>query len=79
MIVGFARVFIFYPDVMSSIAVSISLFFIVVASTTLGAMIPILLERFNFDPAHSAAPFLATLMDIFGMLIYCFICSKILG
>jgi magnesium transporter len=44
----------------------------------LGSMIPILLDYLNIDPAHSAAPFLATIMDILGVIIYCFICSKIL-
>ena len=75
---GFFRVYYFYRDVVSALAINISLFFIVLMSMLLGAMIPILLERLNIDPAHSAAPFLATLMDILGVLIYCFICSKIL-
>lgn len=76
---GFFRVYYFYHDVASALAINISLFLIVVMSMLLGAMIPIILERFNVDPAHSAAPFLATLMDILGVLIYCFICSKILS
>ncbi|MCK4650625.1 magnesium transporter [Candidatus Babeliales bacterium] len=78
-VVGFSRVYIFRHDIMGAIAVSIALFIIVMVSIFLGALIPLLLERFNFDPAHSAAPFLATLMDIFGVLIYCFVVSKILG
>lgn len=75
---GFFRVYYFYHDVASALAINISLFFIVLMSMLLGAMIPIILERLNIDPAHSAAPFLATLMDILGVLIYCFICSRIL-
>jgi magnesium transporter len=75
---GFFRVYYFYRDVVSALAINVSLFFIVITSMILGAMIPIMLERFNIDPAHSAAPFLATLMDILGVLIYCFVCSKIL-
>ena len=75
---GFLRVYYFYNDIVSAIAINLSLFFIVITSMILGTLIPIILERFNIDPAHSAAPFLATLMDIFGVLIYCFICSKIL-
>jgi magnesium transporter len=75
---GFFRVYYFYRDVASALAINISLFFIVITSMIVGAMIPIILERFNLDPAHSAAPFLTTLMDIVGVLICCFICSKIL-
>lgn len=78
-IVGFFRVYWSHQDLLSSIVISLSLFLIVVTSMVLGAFIPIMLERFDIDPAHSAAPFLATLMDIFGVLIYCFVCSKLLG
>jgi len=77
--VGFMRVYYATYDILSSAAISFSLFLIVVTSIILGAFIPILLERFNIDPAHSAAPFLTTLMDILGVLIYCFVCSRILG
>lgn len=75
---GFFRVYYFYRDVTTALAINLSLFFIVITSMIVGAIIPIILERFNLDPAHSAAPFLATLMDIFGVLICCFICSRIL-
>lgn len=78
-VVGFLRVYWSYNDLLSAAVISLSLFLIVVTSIILGAMIPIILERFNIDPAHSAAPFLATIMDILGVLIYCFVCSKLLG
>ncbi len=32
---------------------------------------PFMLKRLNIDPAFSAGPFLATIMDILGVLIYC--------
>jgi magnesium transporter len=76
---GFTRVYYTSHNLVSTIAISISLFLIIVTSVTLGTLIPLLLERFNLDPAHSAAPFLTTLMDILGVIIYCFVCSKILG
>jgi len=78
-VVGFARVHMSGYDLLSSFVISFSLFLIVVTSMFLGALIPLVLERFDIDPAHSAAPFLATLMDILGVLIYCYICSKFLG
>ena len=76
---GFARVYHASHDLVSTIAISLSLFLIIVTSVALGTLIPLTLERFNLDPAHSAAPFLTTLMDILGVIIYCFVCSKILG
>lgn len=78
-LVGFTRVFYTSHDLISTIAITLSLFLIIVTSITLGTLIPLVLERFNLDPAHSAAPFLTTLMDILGVLIYCVVCSKILG
>ena len=78
-LVTFARVYFIHPDPISTLAIGISLFLIVNMSMVLGASIPFMLERFGIDPAHSAAPFLATLMDILGILIYCVICSIILG
>lgn len=78
-VITFIRVYFVYPNVISAIAVSVSLFFIINMSMILGAFIPFLLERFNFDPAHSAAPFLATLMDILGIFIYCAVATLILG
>ncbi|MBD3273655.1 magnesium transporter [Candidatus Dependentiae bacterium] len=78
-IVSFFRVFLFQHDIISAFTVSIALFLIVITSMFLGALLPLLLERLNLDPAHSAAPFLATLMDILGVLIYCLIVSKVLG
>jgi len=77
-IVSFARVYIMHHHFAAAIAISISLFCIVMTSMILGALIPLTLERLGIDPAHSAAPFLATLMDIIGIMIYCVICSYML-
>ncbi len=78
-IVAFIRVYWSCHELLNAFIISFSLFLIVVTSMALGALIPIMLERFDMDPAHSAAPFLATLMDVLGVLIYCFVCSKLLG
>jgi magnesium transporter len=63
----------------AAIAISISLSLIVIVSMSIGTLLPIIFERLNIDPAHSAAPFLATLMDIIGIIIYCTVSAKILG
>ena len=77
---SFARIYMFYPSrTIEALAISASLFLIVSMSMVLGTFIPFMLERLNVDPAHSAAPFLATLMDVLGIIVYCAICSRILG
>lgn len=54
-------------------AISASLTAIVFISVILGGCIPLILKRFNIDPAFSAGPFLATLMDLLGILVFCYI------
>ncbi len=53
-----------------AISISISLVFIVLWGTLSGSMIPFVLKRFRLDPAAASAPFVATLVDVTGLLIY---------
>ena len=76
--ISFLRVYYMHGHLLAAFAISFSLFCIVLSSVMLGTLIPLLLDRFGIDPAHSAAPFLSTLMDIIGILIYCSICSYML-
>ncbi|UNE35058.1 magnesium transporter [Vermiphilus pyriformis] len=78
-VAAFARAYFFTRAFTESITISLALSAIVVIAVTLGSSIPLLLRRFNIDPAFSAGPFLATLMDILGVLIYCAICRLIFG
>ncbi len=43
---------------------------VVVWGTLTGSMLPFLLRRLGFDPATSSAPFVATLVDVTGLIIY---------
>lgn len=52
------------------LSVGISLAMIVMWGTLSGSMVPFVLKRFNLDPATSSAPFVATLVDVTGLLIY---------
>jgi magnesium transporter len=72
-LVAFYRAYAKLHHFMPSFAISLSLFSIVVVSVLLGGCIPIILKRLNLDPAHSAGPLLATIMDIVGISIYCVI------
>jgi magnesium transporter len=35
-----------------------------------GSMLPFILKRLGFDPASASAPFVATLIDVTGLVIY---------
>lgn len=47
-----------------------SLIGIVLWGSLMGSMLPIILKRLKFDPAASSAPFVATLVDVTGIVIY---------
>jgi len=51
-------------------SVSISLIFVVVLGTLAGSMIPFILKKIGLDPAMASAPFVATLVDVIGLIIY---------
>jgi len=59
-----------YSWVLVALTVSFSLIGIVLWGTLSGSMIPILLKRLKLDPATSSAPFVATLVDVTGLIIY---------
>jgi magnesium transporter len=76
---AFLRVYVTTDDHLQAFAISLSLAVIVIVSVVFGSCIPLVLRRFNIDPAFSAGPFLATLMDILGALIYCYVARLILS
>ncbi|MEI6949922.1 magnesium transporter [Paraflavisolibacter sp. H34] len=53
-----------------ALSVAVSLLFIVLWGTLSGSMIPFLLKGLKLDPATSSAPFVATLVDVTGVIIY---------
>ncbi|HOM07869.1 MAG TPA: magnesium transporter [Syntrophales bacterium] len=58
--------------------VSLSMMAIVIVSSLLGVVLPIVLQRFRIDPAVASNPLIASVMDIVGLLIYFQIATTIL-
>jgi magnesium transporter len=77
-LVGFFRVIIWnqvfksYGEhtVIIGMTVGFSLIGVVLWGTVSGSMLPIILKRLGADPATSSAPFVATLVDVTGLIIY---------
>src|SRR4029079_18431128 len=83
-VIGFARIFVWhllmvqgvFKDVYKShwdaigLTVSFSLIGVVLWGTLTGSMLPIILKKLGADPASSSAPFVATLVDVTGLIIY---------
>jgi magnesium transporter len=53
-----------------ALTVGISLIGVVLWGTVIGSMLPFLATRCGFDPASASAPFVATLVDVVGLVIY---------
>ena len=53
-----------------ALTVGIALVGVVLWGTLSGSMLPFLLRRVGADPATSSAPFVATLVDVTGLIIY---------
>jgi magnesium transporter len=76
--IGFLRIWVWtmFTDVYGphwvgiGLTVSFSLVGVVLWGSLAGSMLPIMLKRLKLDPATSSAPFVATLVDVTGLVIY---------
>ena len=61
-----------YPDqsFMFALTIGLTVLFIIFAGCTVGSMLPIVLKRLGIDPATSSTPFIASLVDTMGVVIY---------
>ena len=59
--------------------VGLALVAIVLWGTLVGSMLPLILRKLGFDPATSSAPFVATLVDVTGLVIYFTVAAVILS
>jgi len=86
-LIGFARIVVWeglfhtygphYVGIAATVA--ISLVGVVLWGTLAGSMLPFILRRLGFDPASASAPFVATLVDVSGLVIYFTAAAAILG
>lgn len=67
------------PTNVTTIAVSVSLFCVVIFASVFGTFVPLTLERFKIDPALATGPFISITNDIIGMVIYLLVSSSLLN
>ncbi|MCC6629205.1 MAG: magnesium transporter [Chloroflexi bacterium] len=60
------------------LTIFLSLIGVVLFGTLAGSLLPFLLRRLGFDPASASAPFVATLVDVSGIIIYFTVASLVL-
>lgn len=85
MIIGLASGFvlalvvgIFYQNWILALIIGFSLFITLSLSTVVGAVIPIFINKLNIDPAIASGPFITTINDALGLLIYFSIATQLL-
>ena len=78
-VIGFIRIMIWQRfgwydygthHTLVALTVAAALVGVVTFGSLAGSMLPFVLRRLNFDPASASAPFVATLVDVTGLIIY---------
>jgi magnesium transporter len=79
-VIGFGRV-LMYGDqsVRFALTVALTLVGICVTGCTVGSMIPLLLKKLGLDPATSSTPFIASLVDVLGIIVFVHIAKLVMG
>ena len=86
-VLGFLRVMVWqwifqaYGEhaVQIALTVGVSLVGVVLLGTVAGSSLPFLFRRIGFDPASASAPFVATLVDVTGLIVYFTVAGLLLG
>ena len=80
--IGFARISLgsFSSDWFNlALAVSVSVTCVVLWGVILGSMLPFIMHAIGVDPASSSTPFVATIVDVTGLLLYFAVAIAIIG
>lgn len=57
-------------DPILGLTVSLSLFTVIMFAAVLGTFVPLVLNKYNIDPALATGPFITTVNDVLGLFIY---------
>jgi magnesium transporter len=79
-VVAFARV-LMYPEQHANFALTVAftLIGIVMTGCVVGSMLPLLLRRIGMDPATSSTPFIASLVDVLGIVIFVHVAKVVMA
>ena len=72
-VIGFGRAYFLGSSALImpiAIAVSLSILAVVILGTLVGSILPLLIKRLGLDPAVSSTPFIASLVDVLGLVVY---------
>lgn len=66
-------------SILVSLTVCLTLIFTIILAKIIGATLPMIAKKLKFDPAVMASPFITTIVDACGLLVYFYIAKLILG
>lgn len=69
-VIGALRAYLWGDGLMFALTVAVTLVGIVTVGCVVGSTFPLLLKRIGLDPATSSAPFIASLVDVLGIVVY---------
>lgn len=78
-LVLFVGIWILFGNLTLASIVAVSLLLTTSVSTVVGAVIPVVIKKFNFDPAVASGPFITTINDTLGLLIFFAIATALLS
>jgi magnesium transporter len=78
-VIAFLPTYFFVDDNRLALVVSLTLLLVCTLATLVGSLLPLLARRLGFDPAVMSAPFISTLIDATGLIVYFLIAKTILG
>ncbi len=81
--IGFVRTLLWRPVIAHQVSIAaiiaLTLVVVVTIGTVVGSALPMFLKRLRVDPAVSSTPFIASLVDVLGIVAYFSIAKAILG
>lgn len=70
MVLIIVLILILYGNLMLGVVVGVSILITLTISAMIGLIFPLILNKLNFDPAIASGPFITTINDIVGLMIY---------
>ena len=71
--------YLFSNNIQLTMAVSCTLFIVIIFASMSGTVIPLLLNKMKIDPALATGPFITTTNDVLGLLLYMLVAREFLG
>lgn len=62
-----------------SLTISASLLIVIILAGSIGTLVPLILNKYKYDPALATGPFITTSNDILGILVFFYIAKLLLG